>query len=345
MDDLINPGVLYQIIYQTVYEITLAVTAPVRSTSDIYWLYLLSALTLGVLAFARQLREQTGEVNTKHISPFQYIKDFRSRYFAKDIWLHPSALLDMKYYLVNAVIFPLIFAPLVLTSPWVKQILNSWMNSFVSLSSLYNLTLVQSGSTISVAIKLLYTVLFFIAYDGGRFLAHCLLHDIPWLWEFHKVHHSAKVLTPFTSFRVHPIDLMIMTSVPALATGLLTWVFHTFVLQGVDVYTLLNLHVFIFIFNCVDNLRHSNVWLTYPASLNRWFISPAHHQLHHSAAQEHWGCNRGSELAIWDRLYKTLITPPVKPMRIEFGLGEEERPWQTLIQLYLNPLKGLARSR
>ena len=41
---------------------------------------------------------------------------------------------------------------------------------------------------------LAYTVLFFIAYDFGRFVAHSLLHDIPCLWQFHKVHHSAEVL-------------------------------------------------------------------------------------------------------------------------------------------------------
>jgi len=29
---------------------------------------------------------------------------------------------------------------------------------------------------------------------------------VPFLWEFHKVHHSANVLTPITAFRVHPVD-------------------------------------------------------------------------------------------------------------------------------------------
>jgi hypothetical protein len=28
---------------------------------------------------------------------------------------------------------------------------------------------------------------------------------VPFLWEFHKVHHSATVLTPVTSIRVHPV--------------------------------------------------------------------------------------------------------------------------------------------
>ena len=51
---------------------------------------------------------------------------------------------------------------------------------------------------------LLYTVLFFVAYDFGRFVAHSALHDVPVLWEFHKPHHTAEVLTPMTAFSAVP---------------------------------------------------------------------------------------------------------------------------------------------
>ena len=45
----------------------------------------------------------------------------------------------------------------------------------------------------------------FLAYELGYWLNHYLSHRIAFLWEFHKVHHSATVLTPLTNFRVHPI--------------------------------------------------------------------------------------------------------------------------------------------
>ena len=50
------------------------------------------------------------------------------------------------------------------------------------------------------------TVMFFFAYELGYwFNHHWLSHKVPLLWEFHKVHHNAEVLTPLTNFRLHPV--------------------------------------------------------------------------------------------------------------------------------------------
>ncbi len=346
MFDFINPETLYQIVYQFVFQLTLAVTAPLRSNSDIYWAYLLSALLLGLLVTASQHAQTPSQTSTGEAQPFTFIKGFFNKHFSASLWTHPSALLDMRFYFVNAIVFPCLFAPIALQSPVVVDLLshisNNWTN-WTSLSEVVQPSYWTDLGVISTfAVKALYTALFFVAYDGGRFLAHSLLHDNKWLWEFHKIHHSAQVLTPFTSFRVHPVDLIIMVSVPALTTGLVTWLFICFVSKDINFYTLLDLHIFICLFNCVDNLRHWNVWLTYPAPFDRWLISPAHHQLHHSAAQEHWGCNRGFELAIWDRLCKTIITPSKTPMNIKLGLGDEDQTaWKTLTHLYWNPFKSL----
>jgi len=50
------------------------------------------------------------------------------------------------------------------------------------------------------------TLVLFVAYDLGFFVDHTLKHRIPALWELHKTHHSAEVLTPLVNFRVHPLD-------------------------------------------------------------------------------------------------------------------------------------------
>ena len=343
MLDFLNPKTLYQIIYQFVFQLTLAVTAPLRPNSDIYWAYLLSALLLGILVTAVQHARTSTQENTAEDKSVSFLKGFCKKHFAKTLWTHPSALLDMRFYFVNAIVFPCLFAPIALQSPAVVDVLNNISNNWVGVTESVHPASWWDLDLLSItAVKVIYTALFFVAYDGGRFVAHSLLHDNKYLWEFHKIHHSAQVLTPFTSFRVHPVDLIIMVSVPALTTGFVTWLFVCFVSKDINFYTLLNLHIFICLFNCVDNLRHWNVWLTYPAPFDRWLISPAHHQLHHSAAQEHWGCNRGFELAIWDRLYKTIITPSKTPMNIKLGLGDEDLTgWSTLAHLYLNPFKSL----
>jgi len=56
------------------------------------------------------------------------------------------------------------------------------------------------------------TLMLFLAYELGYWFNHWLSHKVPFLWEFHKVHHSATVLTPLTNFRVHPIYAVSPTS-------------------------------------------------------------------------------------------------------------------------------------
>ena len=45
------------------------------------------------------------------------------------------------------------------------------------------------------------------------------MHRVPALWEFHKVHHSAEVLTPLTEWRQHPVELMLFPVVIGAATA------------------------------------------------------------------------------------------------------------------------------
>ena len=125
-----------------------------------------------------------------------------------------------------------------------------------------------------------------------------------------------------TAFRAHPVDLAVMAWVPALTTGIVIWCFHRYANAGIGMITFLGLHTIIWAFNLVGNLRHWQVWLSYGPTLNRWLISPAHHQLHHSYEPRHLGCNRGFELAVWDRLYGTLYVPPLAPETFRMGLGD-----------------------
>ena len=64
------------------------------------------------------------------------------------------------------------------------------------------------------------------------------------------------------------------------------------------------------------NLRHSHIWLSFGYA-EKWFISPAQHQLHHSI--EHGHGNLGTYLACWDRILGTHIEAKKKE-RLKFGL-------------------------
>ena len=315
---------VYQLIYGVVFHATKTALAFLQRDSFLYWPFLISTLLIAMLAwrFGRARGGLTGRACWR---------EFFQRYLGRSLWWHPSARVDYRFYFVNGILFPLLAGPFLFGENAIAGILDQVFGPIVGSR--------EAGiASAGVAVKIAYTLLFFVAYDFGRFVAHCLLHDLPFLWEFHKVHHSAEVLTPLTSFRAHPIDLALMAWAPAVTTGVVTWIFHRFVDVGVGFYTFLGLHVVMWVFNLIGNLRHWQVWLSYGAALNKWLISPAHHQLHHSAEPRHWGCNRGFELAIWDRMYGTLCVPSNEPETFRMGLGDDtDGRWRSLARLYFWP--------
>jgi sterol desaturase/sphingolipid hydroxylase (fatty acid hydroxylase superfamily) len=77
--------------------------------------------------------------------------------------------------------------------------------------------------------------------------------------------------------------------------------------------------------------------------LNHIFISPAHHQIHHSAKPEHWNRNYGEVLAIWEWMFVTLVLPSEeirKNLILGVGIGAPQRH-STLAKVYLGPLASM----
>ena len=68
-------------------------------------------------------------------------------------------------------------------------------------------------------------------------------------------------------------------------------------------------------------LQHSEIWIPLTGVWGRVFMSPAHHQLHHSADPEHFNYNMGASLAIWDWLAGGLRMPSGEAQRLAFGVS------------------------
>ena len=306
-----------ELAYYLVYNLTRAFTFFRQRESFLYWPFLLSTVVIALAVWLARARSARG---------------FLAEHFSRRLWWHRSARADYKLYAVNALVLPALFGVLLLNEAQILAFIQSWAGG--------DSVGTQQGSVDAVA-KVAYTVVFFVALDLGRFVAHCLLHDVPLLWEFHKVHHSAEVLTPLTSYRAHPVELVLMAWGPVLATAAATLVFQLAFPGAVSFYTFLGLHVVVWVSNLIGNLRHSPVWLSYGPAAGRWLVSPAHHQLHHSSDPSHLGCNRGFELAVWDRLYGTLVVPGVQPRPLKLGLGDgSESRYHSVSAMYLLPFAG-----
>ena len=254
--------------------------------------------------------------------------------FPRSVWLHSSALLDYRVIVARALISLVLFVPAFLSTLAVAFTLSRTLRHAAGIP-----TITWSSTTVLV----LFTLAAFLGDDLTRYLVHRLLHRIPALWALHKVHHSAEVLTPLTLYRVHPLEGFVMalraTVTLGVVTGLFMWLFPGRV-RGIHV---LGVDVIGFAFALLGaNLRHSQVWLSYGPALERLFISPAQHQIHHSADPAHHDRNFGSALAVWDWVFGSLYVTR-RYEKLSFGLGAEKNHRDTVVSVIVDPVFALLR--
>ncbi len=301
----------------SLYELSLYAINPGQR---LYFWYLLGAVLLAGLVFFKQKK-------TFSISKFIHFL------FPKKIWLCDSAKHDYLLLVVNKVIRGLLLAPIIVTAIPIALATSDF------LEWLFGQVAVISAD--KWVIMLTFTLILFILDDLSRFLLHYCLHKVPFLWEIHKVHHSAKVLTPFTVYRSHPIENYLFACRLAVAQGVAIGITYFLFgpVESISVIELAGASIFVFAFNFMgSNLRHSHIWISWGKNLESWFISPAQHQIHHSDNPKHFDCNLGSALAVWDRLAGTLIKAN-QVNRVHFGIGRNFDQHDSITDIYWQPLK------
>lgn len=167
----------------------------------------------------------------------------------------------------------------------------------------------------------LMTLALFVAYEGAYWLNHWLSHRIAWLWEFHKVHHTAESLSLLTNFRVHPVDTIIFYNMAAAIIGVTAGLLRHLLGPSAGEISVSGTNLLVFLASIVVSyLQHSHLWLATTGRWSRWLLSPAHHQLHHSADPRHHNRNLGSTLALFDRIAGTLLVPTARRQPLRFGV-------------------------
>lgn len=148
--------------------------------------------------------------------------------------------------------------------------------------------------------------------------AHRLQHNVPFLWRFHKVHHSAEHLDWLAAHREHPLDSIYTITIINLPA----------ILMGFPLETLAGFTAFRGIWAIYI---HSNV--RFPIGPLRWFIgAPELHHWHHDKDMR--AGNYANLSPLMDLLFGTYKCPDHEPE--EFGI-EEEFPKDYASQL-LHPI-------
>jgi sterol desaturase/sphingolipid hydroxylase (fatty acid hydroxylase superfamily) len=267
----------------------------------IYWGYVFTAILIASLATTYQQRSFNWRAQLLALTNPHY-------------WFNRSSLVDYALMLINSLIRTSLIIPVLGARLSGALIVGAFLQ--------VNVGDVQIVFSSWLFVAILFSVTLFLADDASRFFLHRAMHHWPLLWRMHRVHHSATVLTPFTVFRVHPVESVVYSArgfiVFSLVAGISIWLFK----GQLTALELLGVDALGFIFNmAAANLRHSHVRLSF-GPLEGLFISPTQHQIHHSI--DHEDVNFGSCLAIWDRWFSTLVRSSEISVgkKLTFGLKE-----------------------
>lgn len=165
-------------------------------------------------------------------------------------------------------------------------------------------------------------VLMTLYCDLAQYGIHNLLHRVPLLWRFHKIHHQAPALDWMVNWHFHYVEVLVYRILLYVPAGMFGFSGEVMFWHGV-------------LGTAMGHFTHSNLrW-----NPGRWryvFNSPAMHLWHHAKAPKNK--NFGMVFSIWDWLFGTAHFPADDPESL--GIAGEEGAPQTWIQQLVAPFKA-----
>lgn len=166
-----------------------------------------------------------------------------------------------------------------------------------------------------------------LLFDLWMYLWHRGNHGIPFLWRFHRMHHSDPQVDATTALRFHIGELLISA---ILRFGILFILGMT--LWQLILYETILLPIILF--------HHSNVALPekWDRLLRFLVVTPNMHRVHHSHLQPETDSNYASIFSFWDRLGKSFKRKK-EILTLHYGLGEfESARWHSFPGMLVTPL-------
>lgn len=134
-----------------------------------------------------------------------------------------------------------------------------------------------------------------VVVDFATYWIHRAFHQMPWLWNFHAIHHSSREMDWLAGSRMHPVDVVVTRAaafLPVFVLGFAPAALYAYLV-------FVSFHA-VFI--------HANVRWRFPGL--RWLVStPEYHHWHHSSDEEGIDKNFASFLPMWDLVFGTAHQP------------------------------------
>jgi sterol desaturase/sphingolipid hydroxylase (fatty acid hydroxylase superfamily) len=131
--------------------------------------------------------------------------------------------------------------------------------------------------------------------DLVQYWVHRAFHRVPFLWNFHAVHHSAKSMDWMAAARMHFLEVIILrgtTVIPMIILG----------------FTDTALHFYILIVYVHSALLHANVRWEFNR-IGKFLATPRFHHWHHGIEKEAIDVNFSIHFPLFDRLFGTYHLP------------------------------------
>lgn len=231
--------------------------------------------------------------------------------------LRPGLATDLAYVVFNGHFLGLALAGVTVPA---TQALEGWASA-QGLSSTLHARLASGWSLTAQFVVAL------VVIDLLKWLVHNALHRVPWLWEFHKVHHSIEHMDWLGSMRFHFTEALFYDG--ALYVPL--------AVMGFDARVLFALAV---VGTAIGHFNHANLRVRI-GPLRYLINSPEMHVWHHAHPDAGpTDRNFAINLAVWDWLFGTAYAPDEDPSRLGFE-GVETWPHDPLGQA-LRPFVNIA---
>ena len=184
-----------------------------------------------------------------------------------------------------------------------------FFKDFLALFGVRNLMAIQLGS-LPAWTQLL---ILFVVRDFMQYNIHRLLHHYPWMWNFHKVHHSTETMGSGALMRFHFMENVIYRSLEYVPLAMM----------GFGISDFFIVHIFTFV---TGQIGHAN--LNLPLGKLKYLLNgPQMHLLHHvkEFPEAHpRGFNYGITLSVWDYIFKTVYWVKDDP-NLAVGLPDKDK--------------------
>jgi sterol desaturase/sphingolipid hydroxylase (fatty acid hydroxylase superfamily) len=290
----------------------------------------------------------------------EYLEIFVDAYqsYAKYLWktiITPFSKGEFNFFYFLIIISLFVWG-LEIAFPWRKKQKafrkDFWLDAFYMFFNFFIFNLLLYIALSSVTTRILTDLLAPLGYDGGHLLdlstihwglqlvifffisdfvqwgVHNLLHRVPFLWEFHKVHHSVKEMGLAAHLRYHFVETLLYNSFKYISLSMLF---------GFQLELAFIVHATAI---TIGHLNHANIGWDY-GPFKYLLNNPKMHIWHHSKKlpESHpYGMNFGISLSIWDYIFRTNYIP-YEGRDIELGFDDDEGYAPGFFQQLIAPFK------